>query len=74
MFSNGGRVVSARPDKVEHNIKELSPKEKVSKRLEQSVTIFEVVRAILDEQNIDHVPPKACSARSEAAKANETES
>jgi len=44
--------------KVEHNIKELSPKEKVSKRREQAVPILDAIRAILDKR-IDHVPPKS---------------
>ena len=44
--------------KVEHNIKELSPEEKVSKRREQAVPILDAIRAILDDR-IDHVPPKS---------------
>ena len=43
--------------KVEHNIKELSPDEKVSKRREQGVLILVAMRAILDKR-LDHVPPK----------------
>jgi hypothetical protein len=42
--------------KVEHNTKELSPEEKVSKRREQVVPILDAIRAILDDR-IDHVPP-----------------
>lgn len=44
--------------KVEHNIKELSPDEKIEKRQEQAVPILEAIRAILDDR-IDHVPPKS---------------
>ena len=44
--------------KVEHNIKELSPEEKVPKRRELAVPILDAIRAILDER-IDHVPPKS---------------
>ena len=44
--------------KVEHNIKELSPEEKVSKRREQAVPILDAIRAILDDR-IDHVPHKS---------------
>ncbi len=44
--------------KVEHNIKELSPEEKVQKRRELAVPILGSIRAILDER-VDQVPPKS---------------
>jgi hypothetical protein len=44
--------------KVEHNIKELSPKEKIKMRREQAVPILEAIRTILDDR-IEHVPPKS---------------
>ncbi len=44
--------------KVEHNIKELSPDEKIEKRREQAIPILDAIRAILDDR-IDHVPPKS---------------
>lgn len=44
--------------KIEHNIKDYAPDEKVSKRREQSVPILNAIRTILDER-ISHVPPKS---------------
>ncbi len=44
--------------KVEHKIKELSPKEKVQQRKELVVPILGSIRTILDER-VDQVPPKS---------------
>jgi hypothetical protein len=44
--------------KVEHNINELSPKEKIKMRREQVVPILEAIRTILDD-SIEHFPPKS---------------
>jgi hypothetical protein len=44
--------------KVEYNINELSPDEKIEKRREQAVPILEAIRTILDDR-IDHVPSKS---------------
>ena len=44
--------------KVEHNIKDLSPDEKIEKLREQAVPILEAIRTILDDR-INHVPPKS---------------